>query len=128
MDFPASKFRGVARHLKDTAVALAIRGFLNARLAGICKVTGFSIDSATHTLHLTGCLAGTGGNVEVRIERYEFKPTPAGLCLTIYDSHATPLWLNGFLERFIAGRHFVVLPPGNGKREKRILRLVKWLS
>jgi hypothetical protein len=98
------------RGSKDAALALAVRGVVNARFSRIGEMTELSVDTKKRSIHLRLELRGENEPIEIDIDKYTLKRTGEDALLTIVEATASRKWIEEALQEFVVGRSFAIPP------------------
>lgn len=95
------------RSLKNKALEVAARRYLNGLAPDIGQVEGLDLDTGRKTVKATVRLRGSEWPVEV-LGRYELTQQGDRLTLRVLDVGASAPWLHAAADRWLAGRDFEV--------------------
>jgi hypothetical protein len=98
------------RGSKDAALALAVRGVVNARMSRIGEMTELSVDTKKRTILIRLELRGEDEPIELHIKKYGLKSNGDSATLTILDATASRAWIEEALQAFVVGRSFEIPP------------------
>lgn len=98
------------RGSKDAALALTVRGVVNARMRQIGEMTELSVDTKKRTIFIRVELRGEDEPIEVHVKKYGLKRSGDSAALTILDATASRKWIAEALQEFVVGRSFVIPP------------------
>ena len=88
----ASRFQGVMRGSKDSALAFGARTLLNSRLSAIGKITDLTVDTADRRARLRMALRGERGVIDLADLRYDIHRADGSDWLTLVDAVTSREW------------------------------------
>jgi hypothetical protein len=98
----------VLRGSKDAALALAVRGFFNAKFSKIGEMTELLVDTKKRAFRLRLDLAGEAEPIEIHVKKYSLERRGERATLTIVDANASREWLTQVLREFVVGQKFTI--------------------
>ncbi|MBI2382975.1 MAG: hypothetical protein HYV18_02755 [Gammaproteobacteria bacterium] len=98
----------VARTVKDAALSLALRAYLNDRFREYGEVTDCVLDTETGRLMLEALLRGEHDAVVATIERYELSQNGDMHYVEIKTISSSREWLGTLLTRLLGGKRYAI--------------------
>lgn len=106
--------RRMARGMRDGAIAMALRAWINDRYGEFGRVTDLNLDISKGTLHAIVELNGEAEPISARIDRFTLHEEDGQHYVLIHAVSASRDWIGRVLNRLGAGRR-VTLPGSVGK-------------
>ena len=93
-------------HLKDSALAHALKGYINERFGKYGELLDCEVDTANNAIHLRAQLKGETETVTASIDRYEIEREGEQAYLVLHACSASREWLGVLLDNIAEGsRH-----------------------
>lgn len=114
---------GFFSHLKDLAVATAVRTYLNHHFKSLGHMTTLRIDTESHTLELTADLAGESQPIEIKAA-YRLEETDGALALVPTKVECSRAWIELLANQMVAdGALRLPVPAGLATTAVKMLRV-----
>jgi hypothetical protein len=94
----------MARGVRDGAIAIAIRSWLNDRYGEYGKVSEVSLDVDKGTLRVTALLHGERDSITATVDRFTLHNEDGEWHVLIHSISASRAWLGQLLNRLGAGK------------------------
>ncbi len=101
-------FGGLVNSMRDRAVEVAAKSFLERQMNGFGEVTRLELDSREKVIAAEVRLAGEACPVSVRIGRYEIRRRDGESFLVVDDVTASREWIGAAARQHVAGREFKI--------------------
>lgn len=96
----------LARGVKDGALALALKAYVNDRLSNYGEVTDCTIDSANSRLTIKAMLKGEREAVTATIERYAIETEGSDRYIVLHKFSSSRTWLTLLLTQLFSGKRY----------------------
>jgi hypothetical protein len=96
----------MARGVKDGALAMALKAYVNDRLGAYGEVTDCSIDTRAGKLTVKALLKGERDKVTATIERYALEAEGADRYIVLQKFSTSRDWLTLLLTKFFTGKRY----------------------
>lgn len=96
----------MARGVKDSALALALKAYVNDRLGAYGEVTDCSIDTRAGKLTVKALLKGEREAVSATIERYTLESEGADRYIVLNKVTSSREWLTLLLKQLFTGKRY----------------------
>jgi hypothetical protein len=96
----------LARGVKDGAIGLSIKSFVNDRFAEFGEVTSCSVDTKAGKVMLEAQLRGERERVSAVIERYEIEREGEEAHIVLRNFSSSREWLTVALNRWLKDKRF----------------------
>lgn len=106
--------RRMARGMRDGAIAIALRAWINERYTEFGRVTDLSLDIRKGTLHAVVMLHGEAEPISARIDRFTLHEEDGRHYALIHAVSASRDWIGTLLNRIGVGQR-VPLPASVGR-------------
>ena len=97
--------------LKDGALALALKAYLNDQFADYGEVLECSIESVKNRICVEAMMRGEAYPVTAAVERYEIKRDSAGAYIVLHEFSSSREWLTRLLTRLFASKRYALPGP-----------------
>lgn len=94
--------------LKDGAMAIALKAFLNEKFKAYGEVLDCQIDTVTASMSLHALLHGESAPVTVTVDRYEVKRDSEGPYIVLHQLASSRAWLTTLLNSFFSGKRYAI--------------------
>jgi hypothetical protein len=94
--------------LKDGALALALKAYLNDKFKEYGQVLDCEIDTATGRLRLHALLHGESSPVTASVEHYEIKRDSEGAYVVLHKLSSSRAWLTTLLNSLFADKRYAI--------------------
>jgi hypothetical protein len=96
----------LAKGVKDGALGLALKSFINDKLSRFGQITECQIDTSTGRVQLTALLKGEKESVTAAIERYEIERDGDDRYIRLRSFSSSREWLTVLLNERLTDRQF----------------------
>jgi hypothetical protein len=96
----------MARGMKDGALALALKAYVNDKLGAYGEILECTIDSANNRLTVKALLKGEREPVTATIERYELEAEGADRYIVLRSFSSSRQWLTLLLTKLFANKRY----------------------
>jgi hypothetical protein len=96
----------MARGVKDGALALSAKAYLNDRFRDYGEVLDCRIDTGDNRLSVTALLSGEHEPITVTLERYVVEPEGGDSFLVLHDISSSREWIGRLLTRLFSGKRY----------------------
>ncbi|MDR3414988.1 MAG: hypothetical protein P4L83_02280 [Nevskia sp.] len=96
----------LARGVKDGAMAMALKAYVNDRLSAYGEVTDCSVDTEASRLTVKAMLKGERDSVTATIERYEMEREGEDCYIVLKQFSSSRAWLTLLLTKLFAGKRY----------------------
>ena len=96
----------LARGVKDAALAVPLKAFINDKFGQYGDVTDCSIDTKNNKLVLHALLKGERERITATIERYEIEREGEDNYIVLKNFTSSREWLALLLNRFLKGKRY----------------------
>ncbi|TXH04897.1 MAG: hypothetical protein E6R07_05865 [Nevskiaceae bacterium] len=96
------------KELKDSALSLAFKAFLNEKFKDYGEVLDCEFDTTANRLSLHALLRGESAPVSAAVERYKIKRDVAGAYIVLHELSSSREWLTRLLNALFAGKRYAV--------------------
>lgn len=97
---------GMARGLKDGALGLSLKAFLNDRFSEYGEATDCKVDTRNSRVSLTAMMHGEREPVTAVIERYDLEEQDGERYIVLQRISTSRAWLTALLTRLFAGKRY----------------------
>jgi hypothetical protein len=94
--------------MRDRAVEVAAKSFLERQMKGFGEVTRLELDSQEKVIAAEVTLVGEACPVSVRVGRYEIRRRDGESFLVVDDFSASREWIGAAFRQHVAGREFKI--------------------
>ena len=101
----------VFRGIKDSALALGLKAFLNERFGEYGEILDCSIDTDANQLHLSAMLVGEKEPLSASIDRYDLQREGEDMYVVIKSFSSSRQWVTRLLSRLLAGKRYKIPAP-----------------
>jgi len=98
--------RSLARGVKDGALAMALKAYVNDRLSAYGEVTDCTVDTNTNRLTVKAMLKGERESVTATIERYELEKEGEDHYIVLKQFSSSRAWLTLLLTKLFSGKRY----------------------
>lgn len=99
-------FQRLAKGMKDGALAIALRAFLNERLKEFGEVLECDVDTGRSRISVRALLKGERDPLTVAVERYELTTEDEQLYATLRSFSSSRPWVSLLLTKVLTGRRY----------------------
>lgn len=99
-------FGQIAQGMKDGALALALKGYLNERFSEYGEILECQIDTAANRLSVQVQLRGERERVTASIERYDLTRQGDKRFITLHRFSSSREWLTRLLTAIFSGKRY----------------------
>lgn len=99
-------FGALARGVKDGALAISLKAFVNDKFSQYGDITDCSIDTKNNKLVLHALLKGEREQVTATIERYEIEREGEDSYIVLKKFTSSREWLGLLLNRFLKDKRY----------------------
>jgi len=92
--------------LKETALGLALKGFINREIDPFGKVSQLAIDTSRKTLHAELDLKGEPSPISIEVGAYELSETNGVVHIAFQNVTTSREWITAVLNKYVVGRTF----------------------
>jgi hypothetical protein len=96
----------MARGVKDSALALSAKAYLNDKFRDYGEVLDCRIDTKGNNLALTALLAGERDPITVTLERYELQQHGGDTHIVLHEFSSSREWIAKLLSRLFEGKKY----------------------
>ncbi len=100
--------RKMARGVKDGALALSAKAFLNDRFREYGEVIECSIDTSATRLSITAMLTGEREPITVAVEHYTIEPEGTERYIVLHKLSSSRAWIGALLSRLFSGKRYKI--------------------
>jgi hypothetical protein len=94
------------RGIKDSAVSMMVKAYLNDKFKEMGEITEVSLDTAASKLAIVARMRGETEPVSATIERYELETEGPDRYIVLKEFVTSRAWLTAGLNQFLVGRRF----------------------
>jgi hypothetical protein len=98
--------KSLARGMKDGAIALALKAYVNDRLSAFGEITDCAVDTRKSRLTLKVMLKGERESVTATIERYELEVENGDRYIVLKEFSSSRTWLTLLLTKLLADKRY----------------------
>ena len=99
-------FSGLVRDVKDGALALSLKHFLNERFSDYGEVVECDVDTKKNRLVIHANLRGEKDPITAAIDRYEIQDTAEGKFVVLHGFSSSRDWIGRLLTRIFSGKRY----------------------
>jgi len=92
--------------LKDSAMSIALKAYLNDKFSEYGEVLDCEIDTAAARISVHALLHGEASPVAAGVERYEIKKDSQGAYIVLHQLNGSRAWLTTLLNSLFAGKRY----------------------
>ncbi len=96
----------LARGMKDGALGLTFRAYLNDKFKEYGEVTDVVVDTQGNRLMIEAMLRGETDRVTATIERYDIEKTGDGIFIVLRQFSSSRAWLTLLLTQLFSGKRY----------------------
>ena len=96
----------MARGVKDSALALSAKAYLNDRFREYGEVLDCRIDTKENNLGITALLSGERDPITATVERYELQQEGHETYIVLHEIGSSRAWLSKLLTRLFSGKRY----------------------
>lgn len=100
----------LAKGMKDGALGLALKSYLNEKLSEYGEVLDVEVDTGKNRLQLKAKLLGEKESITAAVERYEIEKIGDDRYITLKSFSCSREWVAMLITKFFAGKQYK-LPP-----------------
>ncbi|MCX7069540.1 MAG: hypothetical protein NTW01_00900 [Gammaproteobacteria bacterium] len=100
--------KGLARGVKDGALALSLKAFVNDKLSAYGEIVDVTIDTAVNRLTARAMLKGERDPVTVTVERYEIESEGEERFIKLKTFTSSRSWLTQLLNKLLADKRYKI--------------------
>lgn len=94
--------------LKDSAMSLALRAYLNDKFSEYGEVLECEIDTVAARISIRAQLLGESAPVSASVERYEIMKDSQGAFIVLHKLTGSREWLTTLLNSLFAGKRYAI--------------------
>ena len=94
--------------LKDSAMSLAAKAYLNDKFSDYGEVLECEIDTAASRISIRAQLRGESVPVSAGVERYEIRKDSQGAFIVLHELSGSREWLTTLLNSLFAGKRYAI--------------------
>ncbi|HWY23408.1 MAG TPA: hypothetical protein VNX47_00730 [Nevskia sp.] len=98
--------RSLARGVKDGALAIALKAYVNDKLGAYGEITDCTVDTDTNRLTAKAMLRGERDPVSATIERYEIQREGEDCYIVLKKISSSRAWLTLLLGKLFADKRY----------------------
>lgn len=98
--------RLLARGVKDGALALALKAYVNDKLGAYGEITDCTVDTDSNRLTAKALLKGERESVTATIERYEIEKEGEEYYIVLKKFSSSRAWLTLLLSKLLADKRY----------------------
>jgi hypothetical protein len=98
--------KNMARGLKDGAIAIALKAYVNDRLSAYGEVTDCTLNSGESRITLKAMLKGERDAVTATVERYEIQAEGPDRYVVLHKFSTSRTWLTLLLGNMFGGKRY----------------------
>lgn len=98
--------KNLARGMKDGAIGIALKSFLNERLSGFGEVLDARIDTRGQRVTLRLMLDGETEAIDVAVERYALEVVDGQRFITLEAISCSRPWIATALQKYLQGKRY----------------------
>ena len=99
-------FGKMARGMKDGALALSAKAYLNDRFREYGEVIDCHLDTKENNLAITALLTGEHEPITATVERYELQREEGDTYIVLHEISSSRVWLSRLLTRLFSGKRY----------------------
>ena len=92
--------------VKDTALGVSLKSFLNERFADYGDVLDCEVDTKANRVQVHVKLRGEREAISAAIEKYEIKDTADGRVVVLHKFSTSREWITKLLTRIFSGKQY----------------------
>jgi hypothetical protein len=92
--------------VKDSALAISMKSFLNERFHDYGEVLDCDVDTRAGRVSVHVRLKGEREPLTAAVERYEIKDTPEGRVVVLHKFSTSREWITKLLTRIFSGKQY----------------------
>ena len=96
----------IMRDMKDGALALSLKSFLNDRFHDYGEVLDCSVDTKAGRLELHMRMRGERDPITAAIERFELRDTDEGKVVVLHSFSTSREWITRLVTRMFKGKQY----------------------
>ncbi|MCX7059325.1 MAG: hypothetical protein QE272_02785 [Nevskia sp.] len=100
--------KGLARGVKDSAIAMSLKAYVNDKLSAYGEIVDVSIDTAVSRLTARALLKGERDPVTVTVERYEIETEGEDRYIKLKTFTSSRTWLTQLLNKLLADKRYKI--------------------
>lgn len=98
--------RRIARGVKDGALGIALKAYINDQLSDFGEVKNCSIDTGRSRIEITALLRGEKETVQAAVERFDLEFKGDYVYATLRSFSTSRPWLTLLLEKLFTGKRY----------------------
>lgn len=98
----------ILTNLKDGAMAIALKAFLNEKFKEYGEVLDCDIDTVTGCISLHAQLHGESGPVTATVQQYEVKRDSEGAYIVLHKFSSSRAWLTTLLNSLFGNKRYAI--------------------
>lgn len=99
-------FGSLAKGMKDSALAIAMKSYMNDKLSEYGEVLECQVDTSAARVSVRVLLRGEGEPVTAAIERYELDKVGEDRYIVLKDFSCSREWVARLMSNFLAGKRY----------------------
>jgi len=100
--------KGIARGVKDSAIGMSLRAYVNDRLSEYGEIIDVNIDTAANRVTARALLKGERDAVTITVERYEIESEGEARYIKLKSFTASRAWLTQILNKLLADKRYKI--------------------
>lgn len=100
--------KGLARGVKDGAIAMSLKAYVNDKLSAYGEIVDVSIDTAVSRLTARALLKGERDPVTVTVERYEIETEGEDRYIRLKTFSSSRTWLTQLLNKLLSDKRYKI--------------------
>ncbi|MEK6806817.1 MAG: hypothetical protein AABY95_09255 [Pseudomonadota bacterium] len=97
---------GMMRDMKDNALALSMKKWLNEKFSDLGEVLDCSLDSKACTLEMKLKMPGETGPIMLKLDRYEIEKENGDRYIVLHQFSSSREWVGRLLSRLFNGKRY----------------------
>ncbi len=100
--------KGIARGVKDSALGMSLKAYVNDKLSDYGEIIDVSIDTAVNRLTARAMLKGERDAVTITVERYELESEGEARYIKLKKFTSSRSWLTQLLNKLLADKRYKI--------------------
>lgn len=100
--------KGIARGVKDSALGMSLKAYVNDKLSEYGEIVDVSIDTAVNRLTARALLKGEREAVTITVERYELESDGDERFIKLKKFTSSRSWLTQLLNKLLIDKRFKI--------------------
>ncbi|HET7797072.1 hypothetical protein [Nevskia sp.] len=98
--------KGLARGVKDGAIGMALKAYVNDKLSDYGEVIDCTVDTGVNRVTARAMLKGERDAVTVTVERYEIEAEGEVRFISLKQFSSSRAWLTLLLNKLLSGKRY----------------------